>query len=114
MGSRSLRIGEQLCRELATMLRKEVNDPRISKVIICEVVVTKNLGLAKIYFSFLDTQQDLEEVMQGLESAKGFFRTQLGRKLHIRKIPELRFIFDDTTAKSEKIERLIRQDVINS
>lgn len=111
MGSRPLRIGEQLCRELAAMLRREVKDPRISKIIIYEVVVTKNLGFARVYFNFLDRQQDLEKTMQGLESAKGFFHAQLGRKLHLRKIPELCFIFDDTEAKSARIEQLIRQNL---
>lgn len=109
MESRSLRIGEQLHRELAALLRNEVRDPRISEIVIYDVVVTKDLGLAKVYFSPVNVQQNVEEMVQGLESATGFFRTQLSRKLHLRKVPELRFIVDDTEAKSGRIEQLIKQ-----
>jgi len=109
MDSRPLRIGEQLHRELATLLRSEAKDPRIAEIIICDVVVTKDLGLARIYFSPLNMRVDIEETMQGLKSAIGFFRTRLGRKLHLRKVPELRFIVDDTKARSERIEQLVQQ-----
>ena len=88
--------------------RSEVKDPRISEIIIYDVVVTKDLSLAKVYFSLMDIQLDVTESLKGLESASGFLRTQLSRKLHLRKMPELRFIIDDTEAKSERIEQLIQ------
>lgn len=111
MGVRPLRVGEQLRRELAAMLRSEVKDPRISEIIIYDVVVTKDLSLAKVYFSLMDIQLDVTESLKGLESASGFLRTQLSRKLHLRKMPELRFIIDDTEAKSERIEQLIQNSL---
>ncbi len=104
-----MRIGEQLHRELAALLRNEAKDPRIAQIMICDVVVTKDLGLARIYFSPPNAQGDIEEIMQGLESAIGFLRTRLGRNLHLRKVPRLRFIVDETEARSERIEQLIQQ-----
>ena len=107
--SRPLRVGEQLRREITNLLRNEVKDPRISEIIIYDVVVSKDLGIAKVFFSPMDLQQDSDEVKKGLQSASGFLRTQLSRALHMRKIPELRFILDETEATSDRIEQLIQQ-----
>lgn len=109
--SRPLRVGEQLRRELTMLLRNEVKDPRVLDVIIYDVVVTKDLSMARIYFSPLDIQQDPTESLKGLESATGFLRTQLSRRLKLRKMPELRFIVDDTEAKGDRIEQLIQKSI---
>ncbi len=110
-GSRPLRVGEQLRRELTLMLRNEVKDPRVSEIIIYDVVVSKDLGTAKVYFSPMDIQQDASEVIQGLQSASGYLRTQLSKMLSMRKMPELRFIVDDTEAKGDRIEQLIQKSL---
>ncbi|MEM7401484.1 MAG: 30S ribosome-binding factor RbfA [Pseudomonadota bacterium] len=109
--SRPLRVGEQLRREISNLLRNEVKDPRISDIIIYDVVVSKDLGTAKVYFSPMNIEQDAIEVTQGLQSASGFLRTQLSKTLHMRKMPELRFIVDETEAKSERIEQLIQKSL---
>lgn len=104
---RPLRIGEQLSRELAALLRAEVKDPRIPEIVIYDIVVSKDLSLAKVYFSHLDITQDATESLKGLQSASGFLRTRLSNRLNLRKIPRLRFIVDDTETKSARIEKLI-------
>ena len=109
--SRPLRVGEQLRREITNLLRNEVKDPRISEIIIYDVVVSNDLGIAKVYFSPIDLKQDATEITEGLQSASGFLRTQLSKSLHMRKIPELRFIVDQTEAKSDRIEQLIQQSL---
>ncbi len=110
--SRPLRIGEQLRRELAALLRAEVKDPRIPEIVIYDIVVSRDLGLAKVYFSHLDIKQDATESLKGLQSASGFLRTKLSRRLHhLYKIPKLRFIVDDTEARSERIEKLIENSI---
>jgi ribosome-binding factor A len=109
--SRPLRVGEQLRRELTLMLRNEVKDPRVSEIIIYDVVVSKDLGIAKVYFSPMDIQQDASEVLKGLQSASGYLRTQLSKILRLRKTPELRFIVDDTEAKGDRIEKLIQKSL---
>ena len=111
MKDRPLRVGEQLRRELTMLLRNEVKDPRISEIIIYDVVVTNDLSLARVYFGPIDFQQDVTETLVGLESASGFLKTQLSRNLKMRKMPELRFIIDDTEAKSERIEQLIQKSL---
>ena len=109
--SRPLRVGEQLRRELTVLLRSEVKDPRVSEITIYDVVLTKDLSLARIYFGSLNIQQDAVESLKGLQSTTGFLRTQLSRRLNLRKMPELRFIADDTEAKGERIEQLIQKSM---
>lgn len=109
--SRPLRVGEQLRREITNLLRNEVKDPRVSDIIIYDVVVSKDLGTAKVYFSPMDLEQDASEVIKGLQSASGFLRTVLSKNLHMRKMPELRFIVDETEAKSDRIEQLIQKSL---
>ncbi len=109
--SRPLRVGEQLRREITLMLRNEVKDPRVSEVVIYDVVVSKDLGTAKIYFSPMDIQQDPTEIIQGLKSASGYLRTQLSKILSLRKVPELRFIVDDTEVKGDRIDQLIQESL---
>lgn len=104
---RPLRIGEQLSRELAALLRAEVKDPRIPEIVIYDIVVSRDLSLAKVYFSHLDIRQDTTESLKGLQSASGFLRTRLSNRLNLRKIPRLRFIVDDTETRSARIEKLI-------
>ena len=109
--SRPLRVGELLRREITNLLRNEVKDPRISEIIIYDVVVSKDLGTAKVYFSPMNSEQDVDDLTQGLQSASGFLRTQLSKALHMRKMPELRFIVDETEAKSDRIEQLIQKSL---
>ena len=109
--SRPLRVGELLRRELSTLLRLKVNDPRIPEIVIYDIVVSKDLSLAKIYFSYQDTRRDIAESLMGLQSASGFLRKKLGQRLHLRRIPQLQFIVDDTEIKSERIERLIGSSI---
>ena len=109
--SRPLRVGEQLRRDISNLVRNEVKDPRVSDIIIYDVVVSNDLGTAKVYFSPMDIQQDATEITSGLQSASGFLRTQLSKILHMRKMPELRFILDQTEATSDRIEKLIQQNL---
>ncbi|MGI9227489.1 MAG: 30S ribosome-binding factor RbfA [Gammaproteobacteria bacterium] len=107
---RPLRVGEQIRRELTMLMRNEVNDPRISEIIIYDVVVTKDLSLARVFFSPMDIQKDPAKLIKGLDSASGYLRTLLSRKLSLRKMPELRFIVDDTEAKSDRIDQILQSN----
>ncbi len=73
--NRSRRVGELIQRELATMLMREVKDPRLSMVSITAVDVTRDLGLARVYYTVINSDQDvslLDDVRQGLDRASGF------------------------------------------
>lgn len=105
---RTLRVGEQLRRELAQLIRDQVKDPRVRGVTVLDVEVSKDLGHARVYFSMLPGEGvDTEECAQGLQRAAGFLRRELGRRLRLRSIPELRFVYDATEDRAHHLESLI-------
>lgn len=106
---RTLRVGEQIHRALANLLREEVKDPRIGMVTLLDVVVTKDLAYARIYFTVLGNEENIHESTAGLVSAAGFLRHELSRRLKMRAVPELHFIYDDTQEKAHRLASLIDQ-----
>jgi ribosome-binding factor A len=107
--SRTLRVGEQIRRELAVLLRDGVKDPRIGMVTITDVEVSRDLAHAKVYFTTFGNWQAGLTSKQGLESAAGFLRRELARHMKIRTVPDLKFLYDDTQQKGRRISTLIDQ-----
>ena len=109
---RTLRVGEQIRRELAELLRDEVKDPRVAGVTLLDVQVSRDLGHAKVYYSTLeDDPQRLAEIQEGLDHAAGFLRGVLGRRMHVRTVPQLHFVYDETEKKAVALEALIRKSL---
>jgi ribosome-binding factor A len=102
---RALRLAEQIHRDLAELISREVKDPRVGMVTIHELEVSPDLTHAKIYYTLLSG--DVEETQAGLEKAKGFLRSRLGKGLRVRFTPELHFIHDETATRSAELEALI-------
>lgn len=106
--SRTLRVAEQIHRELALLLRGSIRDPRVSEAVISEVEVSRDYSLANVYFTVMNpSDDDVIRVEAGLKSASGYLRRQLGKVMSIRRIPELRFHYDDTQIKGDRISALI-------
>ena len=105
--SRNQRLGAQIQRTLSELLRFEVKDPSLAKVSLTSVDLTRDLSVAKIYFSLLDPADDPQPALTGLARAAGFLRSNLGRALKIRHVPELRFLHDDSIRHGAEISRLI-------
>ena len=109
---RSLRVAEQIRRELVVLLRDTVNDPRVKDFSITEVVVSKDLSAAKIYFSPYSENKDLQDLQAGLNSCANYLRKELGKILRMRIIPVLSFHHDDTPEKSARLEQLLSKERI--
>ncbi len=109
--SRTRRVGEQMQRELAELLQREVRDPRLSAVTISGVEVTRDLSLAKVYYTVMPEQLTVDEAQKALEKASGFLRHALGERMIIRNVPQLRFIYDETLVKGTELANLIDQAV---
>jgi len=94
--NRSDRLSDQIRIEVSFILQKEVKDPRLKGLTIIRVDLSKDIKKAYILFSALNSfnEIDLQEVMAGLNQAKGFIRSMLGRRLEIKRIPELFFDAD--------------------
>ena len=105
--SRSQRLGAQLQRTLSEVLRFEIRDPGLEGVSLTAVDLSRDLSVAKIYFSMLQPSADPKPALDGLQRASGFLRNKVGAAMKIRHVPELRFIHDDSIAHAVEISRLI-------
>lgn len=105
--SRNQRLGAQMLRSLSELLRFETKDPRLVDVSLTTVDLSRDLSIAKVYFSLLDPKADPAPAADGLKRASGFLRSKLGSALKVRHIPELRFVHDDSIAHGAEIARLI-------
>ncbi|MGO3345695.1 MAG: 30S ribosome-binding factor RbfA [Marinomonas sp.] len=108
--SRTSRIGDQLQKELASLIQFEVKDPRLGLVTINEVRVAKDLGYADIYYTVLgkgDQPEVLAENQEALDSAKGFLRGRLAKEVKLRVMPHLRFHYDQSVVNGSRMSALI-------
>jgi ribosome-binding factor A len=105
--SRSQRLGAQILRSLSELLRLETKDPALSMISLTAVDLTRDLSVAKIHFSLLKPDDDPQPALDGLRRASGFLRGRLAGMLKVRHVPELRFLHDDSAARSDEISRLI-------
>ena len=96
-----------MLRTLNELVRFETKDPRLKLVSLISVDLSRDLSVARVYFSLLDPNGDPGQVKEGLERASGFLRGRLGREIKIRHVPELRFFHDDSAAEAQRISNLI-------
>jgi len=110
--ARTERIGTQLQRELAQILRAEVRDPRLKLITLQEVRVSSDLGHAKVYFTCFPGDEGGTEQEHLLNSRlAGFLRRALARRARLRTVPQLRFIHDESIARGEHLSHLIEAAV---
>lgn len=115
--SRIDRIGDQMQRELAMLIQREIKDPRVGMVTVNAVKVSRDLGYADIYISLLTTEElteaspQVRDSLAVLNKASGFLRGQVGRAMKLRVVPHLRFHFDTLLGRSRRMDALINEAV---
>ncbi len=107
-GKRSEKVADLIRKEISQMLVKSVKDPRIGFVTITRVTVSEDCRFARIYYSVAGTQAERESSMKGLDSAKGYVRKELGRRIRLRYTPEITFQFDPSIEYAIHVEELIQ------
>lgn len=106
--NRSERVAQTITRQLAMILRNEVNDPRVSSLTITDVEVTKDLRQAKIYVtSLVEDPATIEDTMGALDKANGFLRRALARVIDMRHCPNLLFSYDNSISEGARMSALI-------
>ncbi len=103
------RIAQQIQREIAELVRLQINDPRVRLVTITGVEVARDYSHAKVFFTRLDGKH--AEAQQGLESAGGFLRSQLAHSIKLRVMPQLHFVYDASVERGSHLSQLIDQAV---
>ena len=106
-GRRPARVADNIKNEIATLLLRKIQDPRVYNVTITQVKITPDLRRAWIYFSCLDS--NVEEVVAGLTSAKGFIRSHLARVLGMRYVPDLEFRHDLTINRMAEMDKIFHE-----
>ena len=102
------RIGDRFRKELSEMLvKEEIRDPRLSGISVTEVKIDRELSYADIYVSAVEGVSRSEEILEGLESASGFIRKTLSDRIELRAFPRLRFHWDITPERADRIEQLL-------
>lgn len=102
------RIADRIKQELSEMLvTNQVSDPRLDFIFITDVSVDRELSFANIYVSAIDGAEESAAILDGLEHASGYLRSQLASRIELRTFPKLRFFWDPTPEHAERIERLI-------
>jgi len=103
------RINERLKEELALLLLYEVADPRVRGATVTDVRVDRELAYADVFVSAVEGSERREEILEGLEHARGFLSRELARRVELRQFPRLRFHWDPTPERAERIEALLEQ-----
>ena len=104
------RIADRIRQELSEMLvMSNVRDPRLAGIFITDVKVDRELAFADVYFSAVEGQERAKEILAGLNSASGFLRRMLSERVDLRVFPRLRFHWDPTPERANRIERLLAE-----
>ena len=108
---RAQRVGDQIQRELADLLREGVKDPRVGRVTITSVEVSADLSHAKIFVTHLAGREHADEAVRALQHTAGFLRTELSHRLQLYTVPQLHFAYDDSIEAGMRLSQLIDEAV---
>lgn len=111
---RADKVADLIKAELSEILLRQINDPQVKEITVTGVKVTDDLRQARVFFVRMGEDVCSEETIKGLHRAVGFLRRELGKKLRLRYVPELKFIFDESFEYGDRIDRLlveIKKDV---
>ncbi|AUS09129.1 30S ribosome-binding factor RbfA [Laceyella sacchari] len=103
------RVGEQVKKELSQIIQQEIKDPRIGFVTVTAVEMSGDLQVAKVYISVMGSADQKSQTLSGLEKAKGYIRSEVGRRIKLRHVPELVFVIDNSLDRGEHISRLLTE-----
>lgn len=106
-GQRAHRVGDQIQKELADLLRNEVKDPRVGRVTVTRVDVTPDLSHATVHFTHLAGREHAEETLASLARVSGFLRSSLAHRLGLYTVPQLHFVYDDSIEAGMRLSQLI-------
>ena len=109
--SRTLRVADQIQRELADLIQHEIKDPRVGQITITAVEVTRDYSHAKVFYTTLSSKEDNFLVEKGLEHAKGFLRSNLSHRMKLRIIPQLHFVYDESVERGVRLSKLIDEAI---
>ncbi|HMM05748.1 MAG TPA: 30S ribosome-binding factor RbfA [Clostridiales bacterium] len=105
------RIGEELKKEISDIIQNEMKDPDLGFVSIVLVEVSRDLRVAKIYYSVMGSEEEIAKTKQAMKRSAGFVRHELAGRLSLRYTPELVFIYDNSIEHGIRINRILNEEI---
>lgn len=110
--ARTDRVGQQIQKEIAIILMREIKDPRLCMTTVSAVEVTRDLAYAKVFVTFFnDKPEEIKASLEVLADAEGYIRSLLGKRLRARIMPHLRFVYDSSMSEGVRMSALVDQAV---
>ncbi|MBA7582591.1 Ribosome-binding factor A [subsurface metagenome] len=108
MSHRIERVSSLMRQEISGLLQRQVKDPRINQfVAVTEVSISADMKYAKVFVSCMGSEEEKKTMLKGLGAASNFLRNQLSKRLRLRRIPELRFEWDDSIERGDHLLQLL-------
>ncbi|MBW1861415.1 MAG: 30S ribosome-binding factor RbfA [Deltaproteobacteria bacterium] len=108
-GKRAVRVGDQLLREIADLVVKKVNDPRVKGATITGIHLSNDLKNARVYYSLIGDNNDVLRTQAGFDRAKGFIKREIGNRMELKYIPDIIFKHDPSMEKGSYMDRLFEK-----
>jgi len=108
-GKRAVRVGDQILKEIAILLLNRVKDPRVQGVTMTGINLSNDLKLARVYFSVMGNKSEIERALAGLNSAKGFIKREIGLRMQLRYVPEIKFLHDASLESGSHLDRIFEE-----
>ena len=108
-GRRASRVGDLILREIADLLMTRVKEPRVKKITVTGISVSKDLRYAKVFYSLIGSEQEILEAQKGLESATGFIKREIGLRMDLKYMPDIVFRHDPSLAEGDHMEKLFQK-----
>jgi len=110
--TRSQRVAQQIQKEIAGILQREVKDPRIGMVTVSSVEVSRDLAYATVFVTLFNLDDgSVEESMKGLSEASGYVRMLVGKALRLRIVPEIKFVYDNSLVEGLRLSGLVSEAI---
>lgn len=106
---RTIRVAEQMKKEIAAIVEQDIKDPRIGFITITNVEISNDLRHAKVFFSSLEKEEQQKKSLAGLENAKGFIRKEIASRMQLRYAPEIVFRIDNSIEHGVKISQILSE-----
>jgi ribosome-binding factor A len=108
-GKRAVRVGDQILREIALLFLEKVKDPRVQGVTMTGIRLSNDLKMATVFYSVLGEKNQVERVQAGLDSAKGCIKKEIGLRMALRYVPEIRFMHDTSLENGSHLEKVFEE-----
>jgi ribosome-binding factor A len=108
MYKRSDRVSKLLQEEISDIIMNKLKDPRIGFATVMRVELSEDLAYLKVYISVYGEEEEKRRTIEGLESAKGFIKGEIGKRVRIKKVPEISFFLDDSLSEAFRLMEIMK------